>query len=317
MDFISIDFETANEKRNSACAIGITVVKNNEIVEEKYWLIKPYEMRFAPMNVWIHGILEEDVENELNMDELWHQIKPYLQNNFIIAHNASFDMSVLRNTLDVYGIAYPEFRYSCSMIIAKNHCLDIENYKLNTVAKHFGIQFKHHHAGEDASAAAKILVKICEELNINTVEELSCKLDLKIGRLYEGGHTPAGSLKKNTRRTTIKRESISCNLNEVCNIKSDQEVLKENSIFFNKTVVFTGPLESMSRIEAMQKVTAIGGRIGSSVTRKTSYLVTGIRNLNKLSYDKKSNKLRKVERLLEKGQDIVIIHEDEFLEIIK
>ena len=46
MDFVAIDFETANEKRNSACSIGLTVVKNNKIVEEKYFLIKPCEMRF-------------------------------------------------------------------------------------------------------------------------------------------------------------------------------------------------------------------------------------------------------------------------------
>lgn len=317
MDFVSIDFETASEKRNSACAIGITVVKNNEIYEEKYWLIKPHEMRFAPMNVWIHGITEEDVENELRMDELWQELKPYLQNNFIIAHNASFDMSVLRNTLDVYGISYPELTYSCSMIIAKNHYLDIENYKLNTVAKYLGIEFKHHHAGEDAMAAAKILIKICEELNINTVEELSSRLGLKIGKLYRDGYSPAGSFKTNTRRPKIKSEFISCNSGDICNVKPDPEVLREDSIFLNKTVVFTGPLGSMARKEAMQKVITAGGKVGSSVTRKTDYLVTGIRNLNKLSYDKKSNKLKKAELLIEKGQDIVIIHENEFLELVR
>ena len=135
MNFVSIDFETANEKRNSACALGITKVENNKIVEEKYWLIKPYEMRFEPINVWIHGIVEEDVENEMHMDKLWQEIKPYLENNFVVAHNASFDMSVLRNTLDVYGISYPQFEYSCTMIIAKKYYEDIENYKLNTVAE--------------------------------------------------------------------------------------------------------------------------------------------------------------------------------------
>ena len=195
MNFVSIDFETANEKRNSACALGITKVENNRIIEEKYWLIKPHEMRFKPINVWIHGIVEEDVENEMQMDILWKEIKPYLENNFVVAHNASFDMSVLRNTLDVYGISYPQFEYSCTMIIAKKCYQDIENYKLNTVAENLGIKFKHHHAGEDATAAAKVLIRTCEELNVNTVEELSGKLGLKIGRMYDGGYSSAGSLK--------------------------------------------------------------------------------------------------------------------------
>lgn len=55
MNFIAIDFETANEKRDSACSIGLTVVKNNQIIEQKYYLIKPNELRFAPINISIHG----------------------------------------------------------------------------------------------------------------------------------------------------------------------------------------------------------------------------------------------------------------------
>ena len=77
---------------------------------------------------------------------------------------------------------------------------------------------------------------------------------------------------------------------------------REDHMFFDKTVVFTGPLESMSRIKAMEKVVAIGGKIGSSVTRKTNYIVTGICNLSKLSFDKKSSKLRKAEMLIQKDR---------------
>lgn len=306
MDFVAIDFETANEKRNSACSLGIAVVRNNKIVEVKYWLIKPCEMRFAPINVWIHGIVEEDIKNEPDMNELWDDIKLYLENNFVIAHNASFDMSVLRNTLDAYGISYPEFDYSCTMVMAKNYYTEFENYKLNTIARYLGIEFKHHHAGEDAEAAAKILIKICEELNVNTVEDLNSKLNLRIGKMYKGGYSSAGSLRTNSRKKRITKNSI-----EAIRI----EDIKEHP-FFNKTVVFTGPLESLSRIEAIQKVTNVGGIVGSSVTRKTNYLVAGVCNLEKLSFDKKSTKLRKAEMLIEKGQEIHIISEAEFLNII-
>lgn len=312
MDFVSIDFETANEKRNSACSLGIAVVKNNEIVEEKYWLIKPYEMRFAPMNVWIHGIVEEDVENEKHMDELWNEIKPYLENNFVVAHNASFDMSVLRKTLDGYGILYPEFDYSCTMIMAKNFYKDFDNYKLNTIARHLRINFKHHNAIEDAVAAAKILIEISQELKVYTLNELCNKLDLKIGKMYKNGYSAVGSLKKNSIKDTNRSiESIKIN-----DIKLENEKSDIGHAFLNKTVVFTGPLESFKRAEAMQKVRNGGGMTGSSVTKKTNYLVVGVRNINKLTYDKKSTKLRKAEMLLEKGQDIKIISEKEFLDIL-
>jgi DNA polymerase III subunit epsilon len=37
MNFIAIDFETANEQRNSACEIGICVVRNDRVVESRAW----------------------------------------------------------------------------------------------------------------------------------------------------------------------------------------------------------------------------------------------------------------------------------------
>ena len=79
MDFVAIDFETANEKRASACSLGITVVKNNKITEEKYWLIKPCPFRFESRNIMIHGIREEDVIDEKEFDKLWPEIKPYIR----------------------------------------------------------------------------------------------------------------------------------------------------------------------------------------------------------------------------------------------
>ena len=104
MNFVAIDFETANEKRNSPCSIGIVVVKDGKIVDRIYHLIKPKEMRFLPINIGIHGIRPRMVENELEFDKVWEKIKEYFNNSLVIAHNASFDISVLRRTLELYKI---------------------------------------------------------------------------------------------------------------------------------------------------------------------------------------------------------------------
>lgn len=304
MDFVAIDFETANEKRNSACSMGITVVENNSIVLEKYFLIKPCEMRFLPMNIWIHGITPEDVEGEKNFKELWQDIRPYIDGKFIIAHNAGFDVSVLRNTLDFYGIDYPEFQYACSVVMAKHYYIDLPNHKLNTVSEALGFELKHHHAGEDATAAAHILINICEELNINTIGELALTLGLRIGEVYKGGYSSAGAL-----GTSKKHKSFFGNLEKEFKVT-------EHHIFLDKVVVFTGPLSSMNRMEAMRRIKALGGIIGSSVTKKTNYLITGIKNIDSLAYENKSSKMKKAETLITGGQDIKIMKEDEFLKII-
>ena len=40
-DFAAIDFETANNERSSVCSVGIVIVRNGEIVDKFYSLIKP------------------------------------------------------------------------------------------------------------------------------------------------------------------------------------------------------------------------------------------------------------------------------------
>lgn len=301
MDFIAIDFETANEKRNSACSIGLTIVKDNKIFEEKYFLIKPCEMRFQPMNIWIHGIRPEDVEKEKTFDEIWNEIKDDFEGSLVVAHNAAFDISVLRKTLDFYNIPYPNFKYACTVTMAKNFYKNLPNHKLGTVSEALGFEFSHHHAGEDAKACANILMNICDELNIRTLDELSSKLALRIGEVYEKGYKSAGRMGE-------------CRYISSLNYK--KKVNNEASSLKCKNVVFTGPLSSMSRAEAIGNVIRCGGDVANSVSKKTDILITGIRDVEKLKESEKSLKLKKAEKLKKDFNKIRIIDEDEFLLMI-
>ena len=304
MNFIAIDFETANEKRNSACSLGITRVVNNKIIEERYWLIKPPEMRFLPQNTWIHGIFPKDVENEKNFSELWDEIKPYLEGNLVIAHNASFDFSVLRNLLEYYSIEFPYLKYACTVILSKNHIDNVENHKLNTLANFVGHKFKHHNALEDATACAKVMIYICNLLKINDLVTLNLKGGIKLGEIYPGGYEPCSSLIKGKGKVT-KKEAFSLK----------KELNQDTDYFRDKVVVFTGPLNSMKRYEASSLVYKLGGTVGSSVTKKTEILITGIKNRKEIDDFYKSTKLRKAESLIESGQPIEILTEEEFLSL--
>lgn len=310
MNFVAIDFETANEKRNSACSVGITVVENNKIIEEKYWLIKPYELRFEPMNIWIHGIKEDDVKNEKTFLELWPEIKPYLDKKLIVAHNASFDMSVLRKTLESYNIDYPTLDYFCSMIMSRNFYSYLKNSKLNTINEHLGYKFNHHNASADASASANIVLNIIDELKINDIRELSKLICFKIGKIYDNDYTSAG-----------KSQGISLISKRGNNINFSNESFKKNTDFFrDKVVVFTGALGSMSRSDAMMIVRQNGGITGSSVTKKTNILIIAMKNMtniNNISHANMSTKLRRAKQLNEVGQGIHFIDEEEFLSYVK
>lgn len=196
MKFTVIDFETANSKRSSACALGIVVIENGKVVEENAWLIRPSDMYFAGMNIAIHGIRPEDVEAEPEFDELYHGVfKKYLENQLVFAHNASFDMSVLRACLNEYDISFPNIEYLCTVKLAQKLWAELINHKLNTVSDHLGFKFKHHDAFDDARACANIVLKGCDEMGLEDPYSLAKRLNVTVGQIYPNGYKPCSSRK--------------------------------------------------------------------------------------------------------------------------
>jgi len=152
-DFTVIDFETANMYPDSVCQMGIAVVKNGKVSENKCFNIRPPYDEFT--NTKIHGIALDDVINENTFAELWPEIKPYIENQLIAAYNLSFDIGCLEATLANYNIPVPN--YACFDILdSARTAFGLENHKLKTVAKFLGIDFMEHNAGDDARVAAEI-----------------------------------------------------------------------------------------------------------------------------------------------------------------
>src|SRR5690625_398300 len=110
MNIISIDFETANEKRFSPCAIGIVIANEIVIVDEFYSLINP-QIAYSSFNIGIQVIQPHDVVVAPTFVELWPIFDRCLADNLVILHIASFDISVVRQTMDYFYLPYREFDY--------------------------------------------------------------------------------------------------------------------------------------------------------------------------------------------------------------
>jgi len=121
MNFVALDFETANFKRQSVCSVGLAIVEDLKIVKTINKLIKPTPNYYERINMSIHGIKPEMTEKEKDFAELWPELKPYLENNYVVAHNASFDLSALRYVLNSYKIDYPNLNYFCTMQTSKTY----------------------------------------------------------------------------------------------------------------------------------------------------------------------------------------------------
>ncbi len=119
MNFIAIDFETANSHRSSICSIGLAIVENGKLLRTEHIYVKPTPNYYDGFNTHLHGIADRHTRDQKNFKEHWDYLQPLLHNKTLIAHNASFDCSVLRFTLDSYKIPYPELDYHCTLRLAQ------------------------------------------------------------------------------------------------------------------------------------------------------------------------------------------------------
>lgn len=304
MDFITIDFETATANRNSACEIGLTFVSNCRIVETKSWLIQPVGNVFNYFNIQVHGIRPEDVAQEPTFDQLWHEIGPLVENEFLIAHNAGFDMGVLRGTLDTYGIPYPSLQYACSYQFSRKVWLDMPRYDLKTLCTHNNINFRHHRAGADSRATAELTLKAFERTGVTSMHAFVAHLGMKTGQLYAGGYN-SSSLSGGAKRRKSPLAS------------SNPEKRNPNSIFFGKTVVITGTLSAMTRTEAQQQLTDLGAISSDTLTPNTHYLIVGEQDVRIVGSGKLSSKQKKGLQFIAQGAALEFMHETVFLQHLK
>lgn len=171
-NYLAIDFETANDNRNSACAISLVKVDDNVITERHSYLIKPPSNYFKFS--YLHKITRNDVSYAPTFDQLWPKISYLFRNvDFVVAHNVSFDRSVLEACCETYNIVKPSVRYECTVKIARKKW-NIRPTKLNNVCDYFGIPLDHHEAGSDTLACAKIMLlsldKGFDRRNINSLQ---------------------------------------------------------------------------------------------------------------------------------------------------
>ncbi len=154
--FVAIDFETANEHPNSACALALVRVEGRQIVRREVCLIRPSSERFTFTG--IHGISWSDVCTQRPFAEVWGEVQGLVEGaRHFAAHNASFDRRVLRACCESAGLAMPSLPFVCTVQVARA-VWNIRPTKLPDVCRALSIQLKHHDPASDAEACASIIV---------------------------------------------------------------------------------------------------------------------------------------------------------------
>ncbi len=156
--YTAVDVETPNRYSRSICSIGIVRVDGDGEPLRLHYLVNPCD-DFDGANISIHGIRPEDVEREPSLQELWPEIEPYFTGRLLVAHNALFDLPVIRKALLREDIHAENWRYLCTLEKSRRHIpkTAFGSHRLNDLCAGLGISLEHHHnALDDALACANL-----------------------------------------------------------------------------------------------------------------------------------------------------------------
>lgn len=280
MEFVALDFETANADVSSICQIGIANFKEGLLQEEWKTYIDPEDF-FDEMNISIHGIDESTVKGAPTLPGVANHIYNYIDGRIAVCHT-HFDRVAIQQACLKYDLRMPTCTWLDSARVTRRTWEQFawKGYGLANVCAILGYQFTHHDALEDAKAAAHIVLAAMEKTGIDIHGWLS---------RVEKPIDPSSY--------DISREG------------------NPEGFFHGEVLVFTGALD-IPRREAADMAAKIGCTVADGVTKNTTILVVGDQDVKKLAGHEKSSKHRKAELLIQKGQELRIIRESDFKELV-
>jgi len=287
-NYVVIDIETTglDPYFDEIVEIAAIKVENNQVQETFQTLVKPNK-KIDDFISELTGITNEMVEDAPKIQTALLQFLEFLGDAIILGHNVHFDINFLYDNTKLYFEKDLANDFVDTLRLSRRFFRDVENHKLITLANYFKLSTDgYHRALTDCYITLDLYNKIREYIIIENID-LAKRTKMARGGIIIGDITP-----------TV-------------------DAFDENHHLFSKNICFTGKLESMHRREAMQVIVNLGATPQNSVTRKTNFLILGNLEYSKHSVpDGKSSKLKKAENLILSGQDLEIISENVFLDII-
>jgi len=285
MEFVAIDFETANPSYASICQIGFAHYSGPALTDEWKSYVDP-EDYFHPMNVRVHGIDFPMVRGAPRLPEVHSDIVRWLGSRVVVSHTA-FDRVALQQAPSRYNLPVPDCQWLDSSLVARRTWSECAyaGYGLASVCRLIGHDFAHHDALEDAKAAGQVMIAACA----------------------------TSGLSLNDWTTRIRRP-----ISESPSSRYAQRTQREGNPdgpLFGEVVAFTGAL-SIPRATAADLAAALGCEVASGVNKRTTMLVVGDQDVARLAGHELSSKQRRAEELATGGQTIHILRESDFVALV-
>jgi DNA polymerase-3 subunit epsilon len=306
VEFVAIDFETANRERGSICSIGFATVSDGAIKEQGSWLVQPPASmsEFDPWNVRIHGITADQVAGAPSIQDGLARLWEVIGDRTVVVHNAAFDMYALRDACWSSNVEHPPLTYADTLVMSRRE-LALISYRLPIVADALGVALpQHHRAEDDAAACAGIMLALAARRGAGSVDEVAEGLRIRLGQL-----NPDGAGNKSCYAQPIGSHGGGPRPDAPdANPNADPE-----HPLYGQVMVFTGAL-ALTRTEAWDWAASVGAQPEENVTKRTTILVIGNGFQGDSMDDFQTGKAKKALGLLEKGQQIEVMTEEQFME---
>ncbi|MDB2391837.1 exonuclease domain-containing protein [Acidimicrobiaceae bacterium] len=304
-DFVAVDFETANRHRSSACAVGVTIVKGGVAIASGSTLINP-EVEFNFYNTKVTGIAANMVVDAPTFPDIWPKLSDILRDQLVVAHVATFDGGVLRQSVARYGLRGIDVELMCSWRLARRVWEDLPSYGLGYLASVLELDLDHHDAGSDSAAAASVVQMMALSEGQPTLRSLLDHLEVRTGRMSAESFVGVSSASLVSSDGAGAAES-----NQV----GDQNADPDHPLF-GRTLCFTGGMFGMTRSEATEACVAVGASVNTGVSKNVGLLVIGDADFVAFSDGLQTSKMKKAMALREKNHEIEIMAERDFLSLL-
>jgi len=178
LTYTVFDTETTGlepSKGDEIIQIGAARIVNNRLLRQEVFdqLLDP-ECPLKPESIPIHGITEDMVRGQPNIDLVLPAFHEFCEDTVLIAHNAAFDMRFLQLKEDRTGIRFTQPVLDTLLLSAVIHP-NQESHKLDVILERLGVRIEsRHNALGDALATAEVFLKmvpLLEEMGIVTVRQ--------------------------------------------------------------------------------------------------------------------------------------------------
>ena len=289
-EYIIFDLETTglDPTYDEIIEIGAVKVVNDKVVDSFNTLVKPkYEL--DDFIIDLTGITNEMLADAPKISEALPKFINYIGDSILVGHNVNFDINFVYDWAEKLNLKPISNDFIDTMRIGRRLLPELKHHRLTDLADYFLVSTDGNHRSlTDVNITMQVYLNLKNMFfnKYSSVEDFNAVL-----RSFKRG---------------IKASDI----------KTDKTEFNEENPFYNKYVAITGTLERMLRKDAMQIIVDLGGYCEDNVTARTNYLILGNNDYNPILRGKKSSKLIKAENLKLNGNDIEIISENVFYDII-